>query len=189
MNKFINISEDVWDPKNLKKIGRVLRYSDTSKPLYRYDESGGLVEQYESIALNKMMRPDIISKHQVDDILNIGLISKSNNGEITDYYLYLKGDPVKYIDRYSLNKKLAEVSDGLGLRYFKDGSFAGVYYGGVFDKLIVKKFGGEGLFISHLREYYLSKASHPVGTAYCIVKDFGNEAVYIQYAKDSLVTQ
>jgi hypothetical protein len=179
MNELLNIKEDVWDPNKGCIIGRVTRYTDPRRLHVRHDVDGNIVERYKSVSIREMNRPDITSQHKkVDDI---GLVSVSPDGLITDYYLFLKEDLVKYIETYRLNKLLAEKSKILSLRYNNNGDYMGVYYGGSYD-LLIEKCGETSEFVMRLKEHYVN-IPHPLKNAGVILKDFGNEAVYVTYAR------
>jgi hypothetical protein len=116
MNELLNIREDVWDPKKLCIIGTVTRYTDPQRSLERHDVEGNVVERYKNVLIREMGRPDITGRHETLSIDDMGLVSQSPDGITTDYYVFPKGDPVKHLDTYDLQKSLAEKSNGIIVR-------------------------------------------------------------------------
>jgi hypothetical protein len=181
MNELLNIKEDVWDPKKMCMIGSVVRYTDFQRPFDRHDVDGNVVERYKNVSIREMGRPDIAGQHATSHINDTGLVSLSPDGVTTDYYVFPKGDPTKHVETYDLEKPLAEKSNGVIIRHSNDGQRMGLYYCGAYN-LLVERFGETSDFLTLLRNHYVN-IPHPLENAGVIIKAFGNEAVYVMYAR------
>ena len=143
-------------------IGSVSRFEDPMTPLIRFDTHGVQVETYTNISFKGNENNDFIKQHYNPSIHDdLYLVSKNNKNEITDYYLF---------------------TDSTITRYDESGQLKGDYICGNINLLNNYNHVYSSVFIEKLKNYYKDKLFSFENVA-CIVKNFGNRAVYIIYQK------
>lgn len=185
----LNIQEDVWDFHTASIKGLVARFADSAS-VERSDLNGFITETY--VNGGKASNNPALAAHWSKMVYQDELLeSRDINGTVTDLYLTTKyGLSVNELSTLDVNTKLAGMSSEIMSRFTPAGEFIGHYYCGLFTPL-VEAFCGESPVFEAIKKHYASVLPEevPLGSLYCLVKDFRDKAIYILYPPESPVVK
>lgn len=173
--------EEIWCKSKGCIIGKIIRTKDLK--MKRYDNNNKNIENYEVVRLEDIKNINVRLKYNKEDFIQTCGVSKNEAGEITDFYFGIKtktdiriSDSI--IEKYNLNKKLASVVRIVGLRYNVEGNLLGYYYEGGYMSLVKAYLEDNQELKDKILSHYKSLDIKPHR---CVVKDFGDGAIYVVY--------